>query len=80
MTKQRALPGMAPGYIRLEVIRGDHDVLAVTVAVAESRGFVSSASVDEYDLLSEEEAADVLAAVLLGLGLAGDPCLADDLD
>lgn len=77
MRTQRALPGLSPGYIRLEVIRGDNDVLAVTVAVAESRGFVSSASVDEYELLSEEEAADVLAAVLRGLGLGGDQHLDD---
>lgn len=61
------LPGCAPGYVRLEVIKDEDGYLTLTVATAESRGLLHSALVERYEGLTDGEALDVLEATAAAL-------------
>lgn len=61
----RALPGFAPGFIRITLHRTQPGgVWDLRWAAAEAEGFLTAADVTLYDLLTWGEACDVLSAHL----------------
>lgn len=71
MNAQWHLPGTRPAYTRLEILLGAGGAVEVRHWAGDAAGFLTSADMNVYDLLTEEEAYDVLLALLDGLRLGG---------
>lgn len=60
----RYLPGLEPGYIRIEMVEAADGGWLVKVAKAQTAGLVTAADVETYGPLTIDEVHDVLGAVL----------------